>query len=146
MGRKKQGNVVGKNVSSKNSEKLQNPFKVIKDVFKDGDIVTKLSFLILGFGNLCRGQIVKGMLYLLMECGFIFYLFTFGAAALGKLVSLGTVQQSKVYNETTGIYDVIKGDNSMLCLLYGVTAAVIILLFLCIWYSGIKSALKVQEL
>lgn len=146
MGRKKQENVAGENVSSNNSEKLQNPFKVIGHVFSSGDILTKLSFIILGLSNMCRGQILKGILYLAMECGFFFYLILFGGSALVRLGSLGTVQQSKVYNETTGIYDVIKGDNSMLCLLYGVTAAVIILLFICIWYSGIKSALKVQEL
>lgn len=39
----------------------------MKQVFKEGDLKTKLSFLIMGFSNLLNKQIFKGILFLLAE-------------------------------------------------------------------------------
>jgi arabinogalactan oligomer/maltooligosaccharide transport system permease protein len=114
--------------------------------FKKGDILTKLSFPIMGLSNLCRGQVMKGLIFLSMELGFLFYLILAGFSYAAGIKSLGTVQQDKVFNEATGIYDVIKGDNSMLVLLYGVTTVFIIIAFIAVWKSNIKSAIKAQEL
>ena len=43
----------------------------MKQVFKEGDLKTKLSFLIMGFSNLLNKQIFKGILFLLAEIFFI---------------------------------------------------------------------------
>lgn len=42
--------------------------------FKNGSIWTKLSHFIMGAGNLARGQIVKGLIFLIIEVGFILFL------------------------------------------------------------------------
>ena len=98
--------------------------------FKNGNIMTKLSFFIFGVGNIANKQIVRGLLFLIIEIGSLTYLLSFGLGALGDFITLGTVEQGQVYNEALGIYEYSTGDNSMLCLLYGVitlvlTAAVI---------------------
>lgn len=99
-------------------------------VFKKGDIMTKLSFIVFGLGNIVNKQIVRGLIFLAIEVLYFVYLFTFGIGAIGDFITLGTVEQGQVYNEALGIYEYSTGDNSMLCLLYGVitfvlTAAVI---------------------
>ena len=45
---------------------------------------------------------------------------TFGIGALGDMMTLGTAVQEEVWNPDLGIYEYTKGDNSMLCLLFGV--------------------------
>ena len=53
----------------KNSKKGQNSnvFSFMKKAFLEGDLKTRLSFLILGFGNILHKQIVKGILFLAIE-------------------------------------------------------------------------------
>ena len=103
--------------------------------FKNGNIMTKLSFFIFGVGNIANKQIVRGLLFLIIEIGYLTYLLSFGLGALGDFITLGTVEQGQVYNEALGIYEYSTGDNSMLCLLYCVitlvlTAAVIFVAFM----------------
>lgn len=95
-----------------------------------GNLVTRLSLLIFGLGNIINKQFVRGLVFLALEIGYIMYMFSFGIGALRNFVTLGTVEQGQVYNEALGIYEYSTGDNSMLCLLYGVitlflTAAII---------------------
>ncbi len=98
--------------------------------FRHGDLITRLSFFIFGLGNLINKQIVRGVVFLLFEIGYLVYMISFGIGALGDMITLGTVEQGEVYNEALGIYEYSLGDNSMLCLLYGVitlfiTAAIV---------------------
>ena len=100
-----------------------------------GNILTKLSFLICGLGNILNKQIVRGLIFLAIEVAYIYYMVSFGVGALGDFVTLGTVEQGQAYNEALGIYEYTAGDNSMLCLLYGVitlflTAGMIIVAFM----------------
>ncbi len=141
--------VLGKKRGKKQVEgkkSTRNPFKQAGEIFQKGDLWTKVSFFVMGASNLYRGQVIKGLLYLSMQLGFLFYMVTAGFAYVSGIKSLGTVQQGKVFNEETGIYDVIKGDNSMLFLLYGVASLFIITIFISVWISNIKSASKAQEL
>ena len=109
-------------------------------VFKYGDIFTKLSFVVFGLSNIVRGQFVKGFAYLALEIAYIYYMITAGVANLGGLATLGTKQQSMQINQTTGIIEVVQGDNSMLILLWGVVTVIISAAFICLWlvqiYSG----------
>ena len=130
-----------KNINKKNNNNNQ-----LINTFRKGDLFTRLSFIIMGIGNFCRGQIAKGILFLSIQMGFTFYMIIAGITALLGLEKLGTNKQEKVFNETTGIYDFIKGDNSMLILLYGVIVIFIILLFIIVWRVNIQSAYKVQKI
>ena len=134
--------------SAKNEVKISAQEK--KDpisIFLRGDIFTKLSFMIFGLSNIVRGQIVKGLIYLVAEIAYIAYMIQTGASNLAKLTTLGTQQQGMVFNEETGIFDVVQGDNSMLILLWGVVTCVITVVFICVWliqlYSG-EQARQIQ--
>ncbi len=113
---------------------------------KHGDIPTKLSLVIMGASNLVRKQIGKGLMYLILEIGFIFYMIQYGFANLAGLRTLGTTQQGMVFNEETGIFDVFQGDNSMLMLLGGVSTIFIVGFFVIVWISSVKSGIKVYGL
>ena len=123
---------------------FKNVFGLLKDAWEYGDLWTRLSFLVLGAGNIARKQIVKGIIYLAMELGFIFYMIMFGVTALSHFGDLGTKTQGMVLNETTGVYETAQGDNSMLLLLAAVVALFIIVFFVVMWYKNVKSAYRTQ--
>ena len=135
------------------TDKKKNLFSRLKMVmgeffskFAKGDIFTKLSFFVMGFSNIVRGQIGKGIANLIIEIAYIVYMIQYGAANLIGLFTLGTQQQGMVFNEATGIFDIVKGDNSMLMLLGGVTALFVNIFFIIFWISSVNSAYKVQKL
>ena len=100
---------------------------------------TKLSFLVWGLSNMVRGQIVKGAIYLAMEVAFVYYMITSGLTNLVNLTTLGTHEQGMVFDETQGIYVVQQGDNSMLMLLYGVVAIVVVAMAIVVWMTSVYS-------
>ncbi len=111
-----------------------------------GDFLTILSFVIMGASNLLRGQILKGLLFLLAELTYIFYMVNMGIASFAGLRTLGTKEQGMVMDEELGIFVVQQGDNSMLILLAGVIAIAVTALFLVIWKANINAAFTAQRL
>ncbi len=105
-----------------------------------GDIPTKLSYLVMGLGCFCHGQIIKGLLYFISQILFILFLIYVGAPYLSKITTLGTVTQTRVWDEEEGIYRYMPGDNSMLILLFSVVTFLVIALFLVLYFSNVKSA------
>lgn len=124
---------------------MKNPFRTIATVFKHGDIFTRLSFIFMGLSNLVRKQIVKGLIFLSAEVGFIFYVFMFGATALSHFDDLGEVQQGMSIDPVTKLPVKQAGDNSMLLLLAAVIAIFVIVAFVIMWYANVKSAYDVQK-
>ena len=61
--------------------------------FIKGDWATKISYLIMGFGNIVRGQIVKGLIFLGTEVAFIFFMIGFG---WDKIYNLGFFNGGKI--------------------------------------------------
>lgn len=112
--------------------------------FKKGDLITKLSFFIFGLGNILNKQIVRGIIFLAIEILYFVYLFSFGIGALGDFVTLGTAEQGQVWNEALGIYEYSAGDNSMLCLLYGVITLALTAAFVLAGCMSGKSAYATQ--
>ncbi len=112
--------------------------------FKKGDTITKLSLFVFGLGNLLNKQIARGVIFLILELGYLAYMIGFGGKSLANFVTLGTVEQGKVYNEALGIYEYSMGDNSMLCLLYGVITIVLTLAAVFVAFMSCKSAFCTQ--
>ncbi|MDR2504638.1 MAG: sugar ABC transporter permease [Oscillospiraceae bacterium] len=111
----------------------------------NGGAETWLSAIIFGFGSFVNGQIIKGLLYLASEVGFILFYLTFGWGYVKDLLTLGTVQQGWVFNEAIGIDELAAGQNSMLILLYSVlTIATLVPLFM-IWRNSVKSSYLAHE-
>lgn len=115
------------------------------NAFIKGDLLTRLSFFILGLSNIFRGQIIKGLIFLSTEIAYLCYMFSYGFSAIGKLRNLGTVKQGWVYDENRGIDVLQPGDNSMLILLYGVFAIFITIAFLMILKSSATQAFELEK-
>ena len=94
-------------------EALGKGFKEIGVTFVEGDIKTKLSYIIFGLGPILRGQILIGIALLLCEVLFFYFMAGFGWQYLSKFSTLGTVATKKVGRKT------VYGDNSFLILLFG---------------------------
>lgn len=112
--------------------------------FKNGSVYTKVSYFIMGFGNVTRGQIWKGLLFFIIEVLFIIFMVAcpkvnntpFGYKAFINLITLGT-NAGSVF---------VTGDNSILMLLFGVVTIGLTILFLTIYVSSTKSSYHVDEL
>ena len=100
--------------------------------YVQGDWKTKVSYTVMGFGSVARGQWMRGILFFLFQTVFNLYTWFFGRTYLGKLVTLGTVETAKKGRVT------VYGDNSFLILLYGVLTIFFIAAFLYTWYVNIK--------
>ncbi|GGC96551.1 MULTISPECIES: carbohydrate ABC transporter permease [Enterococcus] len=114
-----------------------------RQLFKKGDKSIKLSFIFMGMANLLNGQIVKGLLFLALQLGFIAWLVLNGFHALSMLQTLGTKSQGWVMDETLGIEVQQPGDNSMLLLLFGIAAIILIVLFIFLYFVNLRSARKI---
>lgn len=121
------------------------PYTVTNAV-KEGGVATKLSMLIMGFGNVAHKQIIKGLLFLALEVAYFFFMIKNGFNCLAMLPSLGDTASEKVWNEAKGIYEYTAGDNSILILLYGVVTLAITVLFVLLWRAALKSAYKAEYL
>ncbi len=100
-------------------------------VITKGDWKSKLSLLIMGFGQLMRGQIVKGLAFLATEVLFILYMMRWGMFYLSKFSTLGTVETQKIRRKT------VYGDNSFMILLFGILTIVIILAMIFVWVMNL---------
>ncbi len=118
---------------------IGNVFKEIGVTFVKGDWKTKISYIIMGFGQIMRGQFLRGGMYLAIEALFIWFMTAFGHKYFFKLATLGTVETYKKNRKT------VYGDHSFLILLFGLLAAFFIIFLLYMWYRNIKDN-KEQEL
>ena len=130
---------------------IANEAKDIWTTFVQGDWKTKLSFLIMGFGCLARGQILRGLLFLAFELVFIGYMVLMGAEYLGLLSTLGTkgpYQMTEKIELMPGRFrEVVKTvtyaddptiHNSFKILLYGVLTIFFIVAFVYTWRVNVK--------
>ena len=112
--------------------------KDIVQTFIEGDWKTKLSYPIMGFGNIARGQPLRGLLFLLFEVVFIGYMILAGIYWMSMLPSLGVVGPHREYNELLDTYVTVYGDNSFKILLYGVLTMFFIVAFIYTWRLNVK--------
>lgn len=120
-------------------------FKGIGTIFKEGDFKTRLSFIIMGFGQFFRRQIGRGIIFLVMEAVFIYYMICFGAGYLADMGTLGTEAVTKTLNKY-GLEVLTYKDNSLKILLYGVLTIFIIIGFIWTWVINIRQNALAQKL
>ena len=124
------------------ADRIRKPFVTFFNRFKNGSAAVKASYLIMGFGNFYYKQIVKGLIYLLFQAGFILLMVLcpkvndtpLGYKALINFTTLGT--------EAGDIFT--KADDSMLMLLFGVVTMGIIVLFFLLYLNNLASAYKAE--
>ncbi len=117
----------------------------VLSALKNGSAMVALSAIIWGWGCLIRKQFVKGALYLAAEVLIILYMIRTGFYNLGKLITLGDVEQQKIWNEAKSIYEYVDGDRSLTILLYGIVTVAILLLGILLIRSSVKSAYKAER-
>jgi arabinogalactan oligomer/maltooligosaccharide transport system permease protein len=121
---------------------IRNFFSTFFHRFKNGNAATKVSHLIMGFGNFYHKQFAKGLIYLLLQAGFILLMVLcpsvnntpLGYKALANFRTLGT-QAGDIFT---------KADDSMLMLLFGAVTIGIIVLFVLLYLSNLASAYKAE--
>lgn len=111
---------------------------------REGDMTTRLSAVVMGLGSICHGQVVKGILYLAAELGYLAFMVRYGLHNLAMLITLGEVEQQEVWDEAQQVYLYVQGDQSILLLLYGVATILITLVMFLVWRGSLKSAYKAQ--
>ena len=122
--------------------KKTNTIKNLYYAVKDGSYKTRLSFLVMGFGQIAEGQLVKGALYLLAQAVFLLFMLLFGGRYILHLFSgnLGTKLAGEQWNEELQLFEKIQGDNSFLILLYGVASLLVLGLYLIVWGMNVQGS------
>ncbi|MBQ7924479.1 MAG: sugar ABC transporter permease [Clostridia bacterium] len=117
-------------------------FRDLISAFRRGSYLTRLSFFISGFGQIARGQIAKGFLYMATQAAFLLFMIFFGGRYIAHLFSgdLGSRVSGEIWNEQLQIFEKVKGDNSFLILLYGVVSIVLVFLYLAVWVSNVRGS------
>ena len=125
---------------------LKEGFREIGGAFAHGDWKTRMSFLIMGFGNFSRKQFIKGLLYFALEIVYIAFFVNFGWTYLRDFGTLGTNTFERVWDEAQQIYINAPGDNSMLILLFSVMTLFITAGFLYLYFQNVRAAYRAQKL
>ena len=106
------------------------------EILRRGNLRVACSMCVMGTGQMLYRQWTKGILYLLVQAGFIAYLVLAGAADLFGLFTLGTVEANPWYG--------IEGDDSVIMLLRGILALILIVMYLCLYVSNVKGVYATQ--
>lgn len=114
------------------------------NAFRLGGTATRASALVMGLGNLVHKQYLKGVIFLLTEIAYIWFMIQSGFYNLQMLVTLGSVEQEEVWNEELQVYLYTQGDQSVLLLLYGVATILLTLIMFWIWRGTLKSAYRAE--
>ena len=118
----------------------------IGNALKKGDLWTRLSALVMGIGIIMHRQVIKGIMVLLCEIAFFFYMINTGFHNLSMMPSLGTEAQGKVWNEAKQIYEYTVGDNSQQILLAGVITLFVIAAIIVLWVLQMRHSYKLQKM
>lgn len=113
---------------------------------KNGSVVVALSSVIWGLGCFVRKQFAKGALLLAAEVGIILYMISSGFYNLTKLITLGDVEQQKVWNEAKSIFEYVDGDRSLVILLYGIVTVAVLLCGVLLLRLSVKIAYQAEQL
>ena len=114
------------------------------NALRHGDLLTRLSAVLMGIGIIGHGQFVKGLLVLLLEAAFVYYMINSGFSTLALLPSLGDREAEKVWNETKQVYEYTLGDNSQVILLENVITLFVIAGFIVLWIIQMRHSYRLQ--
>lgn len=133
---------------------IGNKFKEFGLNFWQGDALTKASYFVMGLSHIFRGQIVRGIVYLLIEVAFILYMALFGGNYLimcfenfftGGTIGRTQTSISDVWNDELGEYEVLIGDNSFLVLLYGILSLCVVAFFIICYFKAVREACELEQ-
>ena len=111
---------------------------------REGSTETRVSALVMGFGNMMHKQVAKGLLFLAAEIAYIAFMVLSGFHNIYMLGSLGTVERQEVWNEELQIFEYTHGDQSILLLLYGLATIILTGVMFWILRGTLKSGYAAQ--
>ena len=92
----------------KTKDEFSTPYTCMNAI-KKGGIETKLSMVLMGFGNFVHKQKIKGLLYLAVEAAYLVFMLVNGIGFLSMLGSLGSVPRKEVWDEANQVYGLHPG-------------------------------------
>ena len=117
--------------------KLSARFAGAKEILTQGNGKVTASMLVMGLGQLLYRQWAKGIMYLFVQVAFIVYFILTGAYDLFGFFTLGLREGNAWYG--------IEGDNSVVMLIMGILAILIIIFYAAIYISKAMSQQTVDK-
>ena len=112
-------------------------FAFAKEILTEADGKVMASMCVMGLGQLLYKQWAKGIVFLALQALFIVYFVLTGASDLFGFFTLGQV-------EGNAWYGIIEGDNSVVMLITGIFAILMLILYIGIYIANVKDAYAVQ--
>jgi arabinogalactan oligomer / maltooligosaccharide transport system permease protein len=109
----------------------------IKEVIRNSSFPVKASVCVMGTGQIIYGQWVKGILYFLSLIAMAFYMVLYGVRDIKGFFTLGTTKADPWLGT--------QGDDSILMMLRGLLAFLIIINFLFLYASNIRDILTLDK-
>lgn len=122
---------------------FESPYTCMTALCK-GSLETRVSAVLMGFGNIVHKQLVKGLLFLAAEIAYIVFMVMYGFHNIYMMGSLGTVERQEVWNEELQVFEYTQGDQSILILLYGLATLLLTGVMFWVWRGTLKSAYKAE--
>lgn len=116
---------------------MKEKIRHIRDCFSDSSRNVKLSMAFMGLGQFCYGAKGKGLLYFLIEISVIYYFITRGFSDIVGFFTLGTVKGDAWLG--------IEGDNSVIMLLMGIFAWLVLAGSIAVYIANIKDVYAMQK-
>lgn len=109
----------------------------MRELFRRANGKVSASMLVMGLGQLMYRQWGKGLMFLAIELGYLYYLVTIGARDLFGFFTLGSVATNPWYG--------VEGDNSVVMLIMGVLAWIVTALYIIVYISNVKDVYSTQK-
>lgn len=130
--------------------RIGNSFSEFGKRFTDGSVGTKLSHFIFGAGSFYHGQIVKGIIFLLIQLGILAVMIfcpsinntPYGWKALVNL-SLKNAFEGGEFDPATG--EMAIGSDCKLMILFGFVTIALIFIYFIVWNLNIASSYKADN-
>lgn len=112
---------------------MKRSIRSASDLLQGAPWQVKLSMIVMGLGQLCYGQVVKGLFYLACLGLFLTYFIARGFHDLIGFFTLGTREEN--------LWLGIPGDNSLTMLILGLFSIFILLFFLVLYVTNVRDVL-----
>lgn len=116
---------------------MKEKWKKFKAAIKDSSHKVKLSAVVMGGGQFLYGCRTKGVLYFLLEISILYYFISRGFKDIAGFFTLGTRKADAWLG--------IEGDNSVIMLLMGIFAWIVLALFFYLYQMNLKDAYHLQK-
>ena len=127
-------------------KKIFTPFTNLFHWFARGDLLTKISFLVMGTGEIFRGQKIRGLFNLIYEIAAITFIVLIGIPNFIALPTFGYVGSSEFEINEPPFVGYKFSDDSFMILLNCVITLVIMLVLVFLWYTSIRDSYELQSL